>query len=105
MVETTIRDHKGQEHVIRSVEDANRLVAAIEVRRDRLADLMCGNDLAAAITAERESDIIETTFLPVFQQELARVQALLDEEANVAHRHAKARAIKERARIGEGDAV
>lgn len=105
MVETTVRDHMNREHIIRSVTDANRLVAAIEARRDQLADLMCGGDLAAAVAAENESDIMETTFLPVFQQELVRVQALLDDEANVAYRHAKARAIKERARIGEGDAI
>ncbi|THG37244.1 hypothetical protein [Sphingomonas olei] len=96
MTPTIVRDPGGREHVIANVEDMNRLVAAVERRRDELAELMLGDDEAVASKAETQSDYIEEVFLPLLQADLARVQSLLDAEAAVERRRAKARAIKER---------
>jgi len=98
VIEARIVDHIGQEQVIRSAEDMNRLVARVERRRDELAEAMLGADRVAAIAAERESDRIEDVYLPHLQVEIDRVRGLLDAEAADDHRRAKARAIKDRAR-------
>ncbi len=99
MIDAKIMDHAGLEHVIRTADDLNRLVAELERRRIALAELMLGADRGAAISAERESDRIEDVFLPKFQAEFDRVSALLDTDAADEHRRAKARAIKERLRM------
>ncbi|HEY0270501.1 MAG TPA: hypothetical protein VGC10_05890 [Sphingomonas sp.] len=88
----------GREQIIHSADDMNRLVSDLERYRDRLADIMLGDDRDAAIRAERESDRIEDVYLPKLQTEIARIQALLDADTADEHRRAKARAIKERSK-------
>ncbi len=99
MIDATVIDHVGLEHLIRTADDLNRLVAELERRRDELAELMLGADRGAAIAAERESDRIEDVFLPKFQAEIERVSALLNTDLADDHRRAKARAIKDRSRM------
>lgn len=96
MIDTIVRDPGGREHRITCAADMNRLVGDLERRRDELADIMLGADHAAALQAETQSDYIEDVFLPTFEADLERVRALLDAQAAVDRRHAKARAIKER---------
>ncbi|MEO9131314.1 MAG: hypothetical protein ABI240_08910 [Sphingomonas sp.] len=99
MISTKVIDHMGKEHAVGAAEDINRLVTALELHRDQLAELMLGIDRGAAMAAERESDRIEDAFLPKFQAEIDRVRGLLDTDAADEHRHAKARAIKDRPRM------
>ena len=98
MINARVTDYVGLEHAVRTAADLNRVIASLESRREELADLMLGSDRGAAMAAERESDRIEDVFLPRFQAEIERVRKLLDTDAADAHRHAKARAIKERSR-------
>lgn len=100
MVDAILHDHMGAEHVIRSAEDVNRIVAAVERHRDALAERMLGHDRAAAIAAEHASDRLEDGFVPTFAREVTRIATLLQEEAADEARRAKARAIQTRNEAG-----
>lgn len=96
MATIDITDEAGATLRISNFDEMNAFVTRIEARRDALADRMLGSEVADARQAEALSDKLEDVYIPKLMEWIKAFNAKLEAEADVAHRRAKAQAIRAR---------